>query len=84
MILVDLDILFEIDNNVIIYFDVFFIVLGDISPSELGLTMSHEHLSVKFEVTDQSLHEGGNAIVATDFPTLPLTMQNLWRIRRNP
>ena len=54
-------------------------VLGLIEPSELGRTYTHEHLSldytaVKYPPTGKHAHHD----------TLPLTLENLGWIRRNP
>ena len=57
----------------------FFLVTGLISPSELGKTMVHEHLSMNFDVAYVPPSSGNDAKAS-----MPFTMENLGWIRYNP
>ncbi|CAH1774301.1 unnamed protein product, partial [Owenia fusiformis] len=54
-------------------------VTGWVEPSELGITMTHEHLSMTFEVAHVPAMERDK-----DLTDLPLTIENLWWIRQYP
>jgi len=54
-------------------------VTGLISPSELGKTMVHEHLSMNFDVAYVPPSSGNDAKAS-----MPFTMENLGWIRYNP
>ena len=60
-------------------------VLGDISPDELGTTLAHEHLAVEFAVGEKTW-AGAHSSHAhhAHYANVPLTIENLWSIRRNP
>lgn len=54
-------------------------VLGPIDPDKIGATLTHEHLSMVFDVAFVPASES-----ETDMMTLPITMENLGWIRQNP
>ena len=54
-------------------------MLGWVEPDTLGVTMTHEHLSMNFDVSSVTPAEKDKS-VATD----PISMANLGWIRQNP
>ena len=54
-------------------------VLGDVKPEEVGVTLTHEHLSLAFDFMFQNPPQ-----YAAGKETCPYTMENLWFIRQNP
>ena len=55
-------------------------VLGVIDPAELGVTLTHEHLSLRFEVSFVPVASEGEKCREQ----LPFAMPNLGWIRQNP
>ena len=54
-------------------------VLGDVTPEEVGMTLTHEHLSLRFDGMFQTPPAYGDGK-----ETCPFTMENLWFIKQNP
>lgn len=54
-------------------------VLGPVDPSDLGLTLTHEHLLLKFEAALQKPEYGPDNLA-----DLALKMENLGKIRHFP
>ena len=55
-------------------------VLGEIDPSKLGRTLTHEHLSMRFDVSYTPAGPGEDP----SCETMPFTLQNIGWIRQFP